>query len=80
MTDKEKDLTRQLAHLTDAERAQIIAAPDSTLPDVLKELGIKLPATNWILRLIKIILYAAGIVLAGLGTTSCVHILSSITI
>lgn len=61
-------LVRSIARLDGAERERIIETPTSDLPDTLRDLGISLPASSWWLRIIKVLLYAAGILLAGLGT------------
>lgn len=71
MTNSEKNLTRSLLRLSDAERQQLLSTSNEDLPNTLKELGISLPATNWVLRILKILLYGLGIVLAGVGTISC---------
>lgn len=70
MNKSTSSLVRQVARLSDTERARISATPTDDLPDVLRDLGISLPASSWWLRVIKVILYAAGILLAGIGTAS----------
>ena len=68
MNKKTSTLVRSVARLSDEERARISATTTDDLPDVLRDLGISLPASSWWLRIIKVILYAAGIILAGVGT------------
>lgn len=71
MTKKQTlDIVKQLSLLSSSDRNLIVNTPDGELPEVLKELGISLPSSNWLLRVLKIILYALGIVLAGVGTAS----------
>lgn len=70
MSNKTKNLVRAVANLEAADQLRVLRASDDDLPEILKELGIELPSTSWVLRIIKILLYAAGIILAGIGTTT----------
>lgn len=68
LTEKLSTALRRIARLPKEDRERILKSTDDELPDVLMELGISLPSTSWFLRVLKVILYAAGILLAGLGT------------
>ena len=70
MSNKTKNLVRAVANLDAADQLKVLRASDDELPEILKGLGIELPSTSWVLRIIKILLYAAGIILAGIGTTT----------
>lgn len=71
MTNDQKNIIRDVARLREEDRRKVLGSSDSDLPDTLRELGVSLPATNWVLRILKALLYAAGIILAGVGTMSC---------
>lgn len=64
------EIARKIANMDNKDQLQIAYATDDDLPSVLKELGIELPSSNWILRVLKIILYGLGIILAGIGTAN----------
>lgn len=68
LTDKLSTALRRIAQLPKEDRDRILQSTDDELPEVLMELGISLPSTSWFLRVLKVLLYAAGILLAGLGT------------
>lgn len=68
LTEKLSTALRRIARLPKEDRERILQSTDDELPGVLMELGISLPSTSWFLRVLKVILYAAGILLAGLGT------------
>lgn len=68
LTDKLSTALRRIARLPQEARDRILQSTDDELPEVLMELGISLPSSSWFLRVIKVLLYAAGILLAGLGT------------
>lgn len=68
LTDKLSTVLRRIARLPKEDRDRILKSTDDELPEVLMELGISLPSTSWWIRVIKVLLYAAGILLAGLGT------------
>lgn len=68
LTEKLSTALRRIARLPQEDRDRILQSTDDELPEVLMELGISLPSTSWFLRVLKVLLYAAGILLAGLGT------------
>ena len=68
LTEKLSTALRRIARLPKEDRDRILQSTDDELPDVLMQLGISLPSTSWVLRILKVLLYAAGILLAGLGT------------
>lgn len=68
LTNKISTALRRIAQLPKEDRDRILQSTDDELPEVLMELGISLPSTSWFLRVLKVLLYAAGILLAGLGT------------
>ena len=68
LKDKLSTALRRIALLPKEDRDRILQSTDDELPEVLMELGISLPSTSWFLRVLKVLLYAAGILLAGLGT------------
>ena len=68
LTEKLSTALRRIARLPKQDRDRILQSTDDELPEVLMELGISLPSTSWFLRVLKVLLYAAGILLAGLGT------------
>lgn len=68
LTDKLSTALRSIARLPKEDRDRILQSTDDELPEILMELGITLPTTSWFLRILKVLLYAAGILLAGLGT------------
>ncbi len=68
LTDKLSTALRRIARLPKEDRDRILQSTDDELPEVLMELGISLPSSSWWLRVLKVLLYAAGILLAGLGT------------
>ena len=63
-------LSRAIANLDAADQLRVLHASDDELPKVLQELGVSLPASNWWLVVIKILIYGLGLVLAGIGTAS----------
>lgn len=75
LTEKLSTALRRIARLPKEDRDRILQSTDDELPDVLMELGISLPSTSWFLRVLKVLLYAAGILLAGLGTAEAATIL-----
>lgn len=68
LTEKLSTALRRIARLPKEDRDRILQSTDEELPDVLMDLGISLPSTSWLMRVLKVLLYAAGILLAGLGT------------
>lgn len=68
LTEKLSTALRRIARLPKEDRDRILQSTDDELPEVLMNLGISLPSTSWFLRVLKVLLYAAGILLAGLGT------------
>lgn len=68
LSDKLSTALRRIARLPKDDRDRILQSTDDELPEVLMELGISLPSSSWFLRVLKVLLYAAGILLAGLGT------------
>lgn len=68
LTAKLSTALRLIARLPKEDRDRILQSTDDELPEVLMELGISLPSSSWWLRVLKVLLYAAGILLAGLGT------------
>ena len=68
LTEKLSTALRRIARLPKEDRDRILKSTDDELPEVLIELGISLPSSSWWLRVLKVLLYAAGILLAGLGT------------
>lgn len=68
LTEKLSTALRRIARLPKEDRDRILQSTDDELPEILMELGISLPTTSWFLRVLKVLLYAAGILLAGLGT------------
>lgn len=68
LTAKLSTALRRIARLPKEDRDRILQSTDDELPEVLIELGISLPSSSWFLRALKVLLYAAGILLAGLGT------------
>lgn len=73
-----KTIARQVANLPDEERANITSSTDEELPKILRELGIALPASSWWLRVLKIILYGLGIIMAGFGTAEAANVITTI--
>lgn len=70
MSKKEKlRILRAVANLDADDQLRILRSSDSDLPQVLEELGITLPSSNWWLVVVKILLYGLGLVLAGVGTS-----------
>lgn len=68
LTEKLSTAIRIIARLPKEDRDRILKSTDDELPEVLMDLGISLPSTSLFLRVLKVLLYAAGILLAGLGT------------
>ena len=68
LTEKLSTALRRIARLPKEDRDRILQSTDDELPEVLMKLGISLPSTSWWLRVLKVLLYSAGILLAGLGT------------
>lgn len=68
MNEKISNALRKVARLSDSDRDRILTATDDDLPGILRDLGVSLPSTSWFLRILKVLLYAAGILLAGMGT------------
>lgn len=66
---KTKALIRAIANLDAADQLRVLRASDEDLPAVLQSLGLSLPSNNWLLIVAKIVLYAAGLILAGIGTS-----------
>lgn len=70
MSKKTNQLIRQIANLDSADQLAILRSDDDELPELLKKLGIAIPASSWWLKVIKVLIYALGIFLAGVGTTA----------
>ena len=68
ITKKISTALRRIARLPKEDRERILSSTDDELPEVLMELGISLPSSSWVLRVLKVLLYAAGLLLAGFGT------------
>lgn len=79
LTDKLSTALRRIARLPKEDRDRILQSTDDELPEVLMELGISLPSTSWFLRVLKVLLYAAGILLAGLGTAEAATMAQFVT-
>lgn len=78
LTEKLSTALRRIARLPKEDRDRILTATDDELPEVLMQLGISLPSTSWVLRVLKVLLYAAGILLAGIGTAQAATITTSL--
>lgn len=78
-TEKLSTALRRIARLPKEDRDRILQSTDDELPEVLMELGISLPSTSWFLRVLKVLLYAAGILLAGLGTAEAATMVHFVT-
>lgn len=78
LTEKLATALRRIARLPEEDRDRILTATDDELPEVLMQLGISLPSTSWVLRILKVLLYAAGIILAGVGTAQAATITSAL--
>lgn len=74
LTEKLSTAIRRIARLPKEDRDRILQSTDDELPVILMELGISLPSSSWFLRILKVLLYAAGILLAGLGTAEAATI------
>lgn len=72
---KTNNLIRNIASLDEDQQRRLRISTDDELPKLLQEFGISLPSSSWWLRIIKIILYGLGIVLAGLGTSAAAQTL-----
>lgn len=70
MSKKTNQLIRQIANLDSANQLAILRSDDDDLPELLKKLGIVIPSSTWWLKVIKVLIYALGIFLAGVGTTA----------
>lgn len=70
MNTQTKKLVQDIISLTPTEQNIIKQSSSDELPEVLKDMGISLPSSNWILRILKILLYSIGIILAGVGTSA----------
>lgn len=68
-------MAKQVANLPEDDRRAIGTSAPEDIPNLLRYLGIKIPATNWWLAIIKIILFALGVILAGVGSVSAANIL-----
>lgn len=78
MSNKQtKSIIRQIANLSSSQQADIVTATDEELPAILQQFGIELPASTWWLRILKIALYALGLVLAGIGTANAQCLISN---
>lgn len=78
MNEKITNALRNVARLTKEDRDRILSATDDDLPSILRDLGISLPSNSWFLRILKVLLYAAGILLAGMGTAEAATIVNII--
>ena len=76
MTNKQTmRIARYVAKLSLRDQTRIINAPEAELPQVLEELGVSLPASNWWLVALKILLYGFGLILAGVGSSAAAQTL-----
>lgn len=64
------DALRIFSQLPQDEQRELLYTDDEHLPEVLKKIGIELPSSSWLLRVLKIVLYGLGIILAGIGTAN----------
>lgn len=71
-----KNVAKQVAKMDAIDQLKIVHASDDELPKVLEDLGLTLPASTWWLRVLKVLLYAAGILLAGIGTATTANALN----
>lgn len=79
LTEKLSTALRRIARLPKEDLDRIIKSTDDELPEVLMELGISLPSRSWFLRVLKVLLYAAGLLLAGIGTAEAATMANFIT-
>lgn len=70
MKQETNKLVRQLLNLDAAKMERVRETSDNDLPAVLEELGVTVPSMNWFTILLKVVLYAVGLVLAGMGTAT----------
>lgn len=77
MNKQVEQVARQIAAMDEDQQRKIRTASKDELPEILQELGVTLPASSWWLRIIKIALYALGLILAGIGTTASAAVLTS---
>lgn len=71
MNKQTKNLVKSVASMDEATLLKIRTSTDEELPEVLQNVGLSLPASNWVLVVLKIVLYAIGLILAGVGTIAC---------
>lgn len=72
------NIAKQVASLPEEDRRAIETSNTKDLPAILQEVGILLPTSSWWLRVLKVILYGLGIILAGIGTADAATIMTSI--
>ena len=70
MKKETKTLVRQLLNLGDADLERARETSDAELPALLDELGVTVPSMNWLTIVLKVVLYAVGLILAGMGTAT----------
>lgn len=69
------NMAKQIANLPEDDRRAIGTSAPEDIPNLLRYLGVHLPASNWILVILKIILFALGVILAGMGTIQAATII-----
>lgn len=75
MNKQSKNLVKSVASMDEETLLKIRTSTDEELPEVLQNVGLSLPASNWVLVVLKIVLYAIGLILAGVGTIACTNTL-----
>lgn len=73
MNKQTKKLVRSVAALDESTLLKLRTSKDDEISDVLQQVGLSLPASNWVLVILKIALYAIGLILAGVGTIACTN-------
>lgn len=77
MTKQVQQIVRQVASMDEDQQRKIRTSSSDELPEVLQDLGVSLPSSSWILKVLKVLLYALGVFLAGVGTTASAAVLTS---
>lgn len=72
MTYKQiSNLAKLVANLDGHDQLKILRSETpKEVADTLKQVGYEIPASNWLLVVVKIVLFALGLILAGVGTSS----------
>lgn len=68
-------LAKLVANLDGNDQLKILRSETpKEVAQTLQQVGYEIPASNWLLVVLKVVLFALGLILAGVGTASAANL------